>query len=151
MADTTVKLAVKKGALPEPPDGWKKCKDGDGTEIDFHCKYTGGNTAADDGSWEFDHDDTGNSGKNIQVQLDDTDIWHGPKGNGFKITDIEITYDGNPPDKDLSVQGEGPTHRTIKNANKHAQEGDFTVVVAHRDADGTVVEDIHCDPGWKNN
>ena len=47
MANTKVHLDVQTGT-GTPPNGWKKCTNSAGAEIDFACKYTGGNWPADD-------------------------------------------------------------------------------------------------------
>ena len=85
------------------------------------------------------------------VSLVAADIWQGPNGNGFKITGIDITYDPpNPTKPNISVNGSGSTQRQIVDKAEDVQIGDYTVVVAHRDKNGTEVHDIHCDPGWRN-
>lgn len=153
-SNTNVQLDVQTGA---PPDNtWKKCTDGAGNEIDFCCKYTGGNYPADDpdpppGGPGFFQATKGQGAMTAHVSLVAADIWQGPNGNGFKITDIDITYDPpNPTNPNISVNGSGSTQRQIVDKAEDVQIGDYTVVVAHRDKNGTEVHDIHCDPGWRN-
>jgi hypothetical protein len=150
MPDTSVDLDVQTGSPPD--DTWTICKDGTGANINYCCKFTGGDWPADDpngagGPGYFQA--TGNRGvaKHVRVELVATPIWRGPNGNGFKITDIEIT----PYPSDCSVQGADPAHRIILDVNNNLQEGTYTVIVAHKSEGGTVVNDINCHPGWRNN
>ena len=149
MPDTNVELDVQTGA---PPDNtWKKCTDSAGTEINFCCKYTGGDWPASENGGPGYFQATGNRGvaKHVRVTLVAADIWqpNNPTSHGFRITDIEFT----PDPSDCSVQGADPAHRIILDVNNNIQEGTYTVVVAYKSEDGTEVDDIHCDPGWRNN
>ena len=161
MPDTHITLYVQKDE-PDDPDGWKRCTK-DGADTDFWCKYEGGNYPANDpvpppGGPGYFQTVTPNDNvpfhANITLVADE--IWTpAPTAHGFKITGVDITYvPPGPSDPQLSVVGAGPTQRTIIDKNTvPGQKGTYTVIVAFKDEppNGLETDDLHCDPGWRNN
>ena len=120
-ADATVTLSLT-GASP-PDDTWKQCKNANGDDDGFWYKFTGGNTTADDGSWEFDTDASGNSNKFIDININAADGWNptNPNSQGYRITSVPITYDGgvSADKQDISIQDDSnPRSWQLKDKNK---------------------------------
>ena len=143
--DTHVQLHVQTGA---PPDNtWKKCKDGADNEINFRCKYTGGDWSANGpGSFESD---TGQGVKTVHLTLVADPIWNenNPNSHGFRITGM--TYD--PDNGELSMVGNASHVRQILDQSGiDVEEGTYTIIVAYKPETGDPNYDIHCDPGWRN-
>jgi hypothetical protein len=144
--NTQIELEVKTGS---PPDSsWKKCTDSSGNEIDFSCRYSGGDWSSG-GAGAFQAI-VGEGAKTAHLTLNADHIWQpaNPNSYGFRIEDVEIE----PPNSDCSLQGGGTaSQRQIVDKAENIQEGTYTVIVAHKTEDGqTITEGIHCDPGWRN-
>ena len=145
------------GASP-PDDTWKACKTSANQTDGFWYKFTGGNSADDDGSWEFTADSTGNGAKFIDIKLVAADGWdpHNPTtSQGYRITSIPISYDSTEPDdkKDITVQDQSdPRCWRLKDKNKDVESGEYKVIVSYTPpgANPSVVTDIECDPAWRN-
>ncbi len=145
--ETHVDLHVQTGAPPD--DTWKTCTDGAGSDIDFCCKYTGGDWPDSEGGGPgFFQAKTGQGAKTVNLTLVADDIWH-PNSHGFKITGFTYT----PPNAELSMVGNAPHKRQIiDKASVDVSDGTYTIIVAFKDGpDGPETDNIHCDPGWRNN
>lgn len=155
-ANATVNLNVT-GAAP-PDDTWAPCKKG-GDQLDgFWYKFTGGNSGSDDGSLEFTVDESGNSPRFIDVKLVCADGWdpHNPAtSQGYRITDVPISFDSTEPQdkQDLKVVGKtDPRCWQLKDSNKDEESGHFKVIVSYTPggSNPSAVLDIECDPAWRN-
>ena len=151
--DTHVDLHVQTGAPPD--DKWKTCTDGAGKDLEFCCKYTGGDWPADDpvppaGGPGYFQAKTGQGAKTVHLTLVADDIWgNNPNSHGFRITGFTYT----PPNAELSMVGNAAHKRQIiDKASVDVSDGTYTIVVDFKDGpDGSETYNIHCDPGWRNN
>ena len=155
-ADATVNLNVTGGA---PPDNtWKACETSANTTDGFWYKFSGGNTADDDGTIEFDVDSSGNGNKFVDIQLICADGWdpsNPTTSQGYRITGIPIHYDTTEPSdkQDISIhKADDPRCWQLKDKNTDEESGEFKVIVSYTGPgeNPAVTTDIECDPAWRN-